>query len=86
MSTVPHSYYNDTTPIWDLSDDGYWYSDAWLYTGTNGAAVPPCQRQVRRKARFPSSRGRAFVIATHDVGRSRSAKPKKAGSVFGTGL
>lgn len=32
----------DTTPMWDLSDDGYYYSDAWLYTGTNGAAVPAC--------------------------------------------
>jgi uncharacterized protein YraI len=40
--TITNSYYNDTTPIWDLSDDGYWYSDAWLHTGTNGAAVPPC--------------------------------------------
>ena len=33
----------DTTPIWDLSDDdGYYYTDAWVYTGTNGAAVPHC--------------------------------------------
>jgi hypothetical protein len=32
----------DTTTIWDLSDDGYYYTDAWLYTGTNGAAVPQC--------------------------------------------
>jgi surface antigen len=32
----------NTTTIWDLSDDGYYYTDAWLYTGTNGAAVPPC--------------------------------------------
>jgi O-glycosyl hydrolase len=32
----------DTTTIWDLSDDGYYYTDAWLYTGTNGPAVPPC--------------------------------------------
>ena len=32
----------NTTNIWDLSDDGYYYTDAWLYTGTNGAAVPHC--------------------------------------------
>ena len=32
----------DTTTIWDLSNDGYYYTDAWLYTGTNGAAVPHC--------------------------------------------
>ena len=32
----------DTTAIWDLSDDGYYYTDAWLYTGTNGPAVPAC--------------------------------------------
>ena len=32
----------DTTTIWDLANDGYYYTDAWLYTGTNGAAVPRC--------------------------------------------
>jgi hypothetical protein len=32
----------DTTTMWDLSDDGYYYTDAWLFTGTNGAAVPKC--------------------------------------------
>jgi hypothetical protein len=32
----------DTTPFWDLGDDGYYYTDAWLYTGTNGPAVRPC--------------------------------------------
>jgi Fibronectin type III domain/CHAP domain len=32
----------DTTAIWDLGDDGYYYTDAWLYTGTNGPAVPAC--------------------------------------------
>jgi hypothetical protein len=32
----------DTTTIWDLAVGGYWYTDAWLYTGTNGAAVPHC--------------------------------------------
>ena len=32
----------DTTTIWDLADDGYYYTDAWLYTGTNGPAVPAC--------------------------------------------
>jgi hypothetical protein len=32
----------DTTAIWDLAVGGYWYTDAWLYTGTNGAAVPHC--------------------------------------------
>jgi hypothetical protein len=31
-----------TTNIWDLSDDGYYYTDAWLYTGSNGAVVPHC--------------------------------------------
>ena len=31
-----------TEATWDLSDDGWYYSDAWLYTGTNGPAVPPC--------------------------------------------
>jgi len=32
----------DTTTMWDLSNDGYYYTDAWLYTDTNGAAVPHC--------------------------------------------
>jgi hypothetical protein len=32
----------DTTIMWDLSDDGLYYTDAWLYTGTNGPAVPAC--------------------------------------------
>jgi hypothetical protein len=32
----------DTTTIWDLSDDGYYYTDAWLFTGVNGPAVPAC--------------------------------------------
>lgn len=32
----------DTTTMWDLATDGYYYTDAWLYTGTNGPAVPPC--------------------------------------------
>jgi serine/threonine protein kinase len=32
----------DTTTIWDLATDGYYYTDAWLETGTNGAAVPAC--------------------------------------------
>ncbi len=31
-----------STSIWDLSDDGFYYTDAWLYTGSNGAVVPPC--------------------------------------------
>ncbi|GAB2979125.1 hypothetical protein GCM10027076_16010 [Nocardioides montaniterrae] len=31
-----------TESIWDLADDGYFYSDAWVYTGTNGAAIPKC--------------------------------------------
>ena len=31
-----------TESIWDVGDDGYYYSDAWLYTGTNGPAVPAC--------------------------------------------
>ena len=41
--SITNSYYEDTTMIWDLSDNGYYYSDAWLYTGTNGAAVPACR-------------------------------------------
>jgi hypothetical protein len=41
--SITNSYYKDTTTMWDLSDDGYYYSDAWLYTGTNGAAVPACR-------------------------------------------
>jgi LasA protease len=40
--SITNSYYEDTTTMWDLSDNGYYYSDAWLYTGTNGAAVPAC--------------------------------------------
>ena len=32
----------DTTTLWDLADDGYYYTDAWLFTGINGPAVPPC--------------------------------------------
>ena len=40
--SITNSYYKDTTTMWDLSDNGYYYSDAWLYTGTNGAAVPAC--------------------------------------------
>jgi hypothetical protein len=40
--SITNSYYKDTTTMWDLSDDGYYYSDAWLYTGTNGPAVPAC--------------------------------------------
>jgi hypothetical protein len=40
--SITNSHYNDTTTIWDLAVGGYYYSDAWLYTGTNGAAVPHC--------------------------------------------
>jgi uncharacterized membrane protein YgcG len=32
----------DTTTIWDLANNGYYYTDAWLYTGTNGPAVGAC--------------------------------------------
>ena len=35
-------HFTGTTTVWDLSDDGYYYTDAWLYTGTNGTAVPHC--------------------------------------------
>ncbi len=31
-----------TESIWDLSTDGYYYSDAWLWTDTNGPVVPEC--------------------------------------------
>ena len=31
-----------TETMWDLSTDGYYYSDAWLWTGTNGAVVSHC--------------------------------------------
>ncbi|MBV1852596.1 fibronectin type III domain-containing protein [Catellatospora tritici] len=41
--SITNSHYNYTTTIWNLSDDGYWYTDAWLYTGTNGAVVPRCR-------------------------------------------
>jgi len=40
--SITNSHYSDTTTIWDLAVGGYYYSDAWLYTGTNGAAVPHC--------------------------------------------
>jgi hypothetical protein len=39
---ITNSHYNDTTVAWDLSDDGYWYSDAWLFTNSNGTVVPAC--------------------------------------------
>jgi hypothetical protein len=31
-----------TESIWDLSTDGYYYSDSWLWTDSNGPAVPEC--------------------------------------------
>ncbi len=31
-----------TESIWDLGDDGYYYSDAWLWTDSNGPVVPAC--------------------------------------------
>jgi hypothetical protein len=31
-----------TETIWDLSTDGYYYADAWLWTDSNGAVVPHC--------------------------------------------
>lgn len=31
-----------TETIWDLGDDGYYYSDAWIWTGSNSAVVPAC--------------------------------------------
>ena len=31
--SITNSHYNDTTTIWDLAVGGYYYSDAWLYTG-----------------------------------------------------
>jgi uncharacterized protein YraI/predicted esterase len=31
-----------TEAIWDLSTDGYYYADAWLWTDSNGAVVPEC--------------------------------------------
>jgi hypothetical protein len=40
--SITNSHYNDTTTVWDLSDDGYWYTDAWLFTNKNGPAVPAC--------------------------------------------
>jgi len=39
---ITNSHYNDTTTVWDLSDDGYWYTDAWLFTNNNGPVVPAC--------------------------------------------
>jgi hypothetical protein len=41
--SITNSHYNDTTTIWDLSDDGYWYTDAWLFTKSNGPLVPACR-------------------------------------------
>jgi LasA protease len=40
--SITNSHSNDTTTIWDLATDGYYYTDAWLYTGINGPAVPHC--------------------------------------------
>ena len=40
---ITNSHYNDTTTVWDLSDDGYWYTDAWLFTNSNGPVVPACK-------------------------------------------
>lgn len=34
-----------TTAIWDLSDDGYYYADAWIFTGSNSAVVPRCAQR-----------------------------------------
>jgi hypothetical protein len=31
-----------TETAWDLGDDGYYYSDAWIWTGSNSAVVPAC--------------------------------------------
>ena len=45
-----------TEAIWDLSDDGWYYSDAWIYTGTNGPAVPPCSLKTATiSARRPAA-------------------------------
>jgi uncharacterized protein YraI len=41
--SITNSHYNDTTSVWDLSDDGYWYTDAWLFTNSNGPVVPACR-------------------------------------------
>lgn len=35
-----------TTTMWDLSDDGYYYTDAWIYTGSNSPVVPRCARRA----------------------------------------
>jgi hypothetical protein len=40
---ITNSHYGDTTTVWDLSDDGYFYTDAWLFTDSNGPVVPPCR-------------------------------------------
>jgi hypothetical protein len=31
-----------TETLWDLATDGYYYSDAWVYTGSNSSVVPKC--------------------------------------------
>ncbi len=31
-----------TESVWDLGDDGYYYADAWLWTGSNSPVVPQC--------------------------------------------
>jgi hypothetical protein len=30
------------TTVWDLASDGYYYTDAWLHTGSNNPVVPAC--------------------------------------------
>ena len=38
--SISGPYGTETT--WDLGDDGYYYSDAWIWTGSNSAVVPAC--------------------------------------------
>ena len=66
----------DTTTIWDLGDDGYYYTDAWLYTGTNGPAVPACAM----KTVTVDSHATGGVSGHKGPGNSYAAGPDHAAS------
>jgi surface antigen len=44
--SITNSSVEDTTKIWDLSDNGYYYTDAWLATGSSEAVVPACHSKT----------------------------------------
>lgn len=47
--SITNSSVEDTTTIWDLSDNGYYYTDAWLNTGSYAAVVPACHLEARNR-------------------------------------